>query len=204
MGVSVPSQTGNEHVPGRLLVVRHAATEWSTSGRHTGRTDLPLTSEGEDNATSLGRRLAGVEFAIVLSSPLRRALDTCRRAGFAEDVEVTDLLLEMDYGDYEGLTTAEIRATRPNWDLFRDGCPGGETIEDVSRRADLLIERLTADATLRGADVLAFGHGHMIRVLTARWLGCEAAGARSFALEALGIGVLSWEHEWPTLRAWNV
>lgn len=189
--------------PGRIVVVRHAATEWSQNGRHTGRTDLPLLPDGESAARAVGERLAGLRPALVLSSPLRRAIDTCRLAGFGDVVETTDLLLEMDYGDYEGLTTAQIRRSRPGWDLFSDGCPRGETISDVAGRSDDLIARLRGDPRLEGSDVLVFAHGHVLRVLTARWLDLGPGEARHFALEAGSIAVLGWEHEWTVLAGWN-
>jgi broad specificity phosphatase PhoE len=196
-----------DQVPDRLLIVRHAPTEWSETRRHTGRTDVPLTEDGAAAARALKSRLdriVGLDRpALVLSSPLSRALDTCRLAGCGEAVETTDLLLEMDYGDYEGRTTVEIRKDRPNWDLFIDGSPGGETIEDVGRRVDLLRYRLRSDEALRGATVLVFAHGHVLRVLTARWLGLEAEAARSFFLATTGVGVFGWEHEWPVLNGWN-
>ncbi|HXY42781.1 MAG TPA: histidine phosphatase family protein [Acidimicrobiales bacterium] len=183
--------------------MRHAATEWSKAGRHTGRTDLPLEPDGAAEAIDLGRRLAGLQPALVLSSPLRRALDTSELSGFGEGVETSELLLEMDYGDYEGLTTAQIRELRPGWDLFVDGCPGGETIAQVGARADRLLDRLRAEPGLAGADVLVFSHGHLLRVLTARWLGLEAADARRFALQAGRFGLLGWEYEWCVLAGWN-
>jgi broad specificity phosphatase PhoE len=185
------------------VIVRHAATEWSRIGRHTGRTDLPLLPDGESDARALKERLGGLQPALVISSPLRRALETCRLAGFGEAVETTDLLLEMDYGDYEGLTTAQIRQLRPGWDLFSDGCPGGETIAGVGARADTLIARLRSDGRLAGGDVLAFAHGHILRVLTARWLGLAADEARHFRLESGAIAVLGWEHEWTAVSGWN-
>jgi probable phosphoglycerate mutase len=130
-------------------------------------------------------------------------LDTCRLAGFGDRVETSDLLLEMDYGEYEGLTTAQIREVRPGWDLFVDGCPRGETIAEVGARADALIARLRDDAGLAGADVLIFAHGHILRVFAARWLGLPAAEARRFALGAGKIGEFAWEHEWTVLQGWN-
>ncbi|MHB1510166.1 MAG: histidine phosphatase family protein [Acidimicrobiales bacterium] len=202
-GVSRPLYSDPARAPGRVLVVRHAETSWSVARRHTGLTDLPLLPDGEKSARSLGRRLRDLKPALVLSSPLKRALDTCRLAGYGETAETSSLLLEMDYGDYEGLSTPEVRARRPEWDLFVDGCPGGETIEDVGKRADSLIERLRGDPILRGQDVIVFGHGHVLRVLTARWLGLGAAEARHFALRPAMIGILGWEHEWPVLAAWN-
>jgi probable phosphoglycerate mutase len=202
--VSSLSHASGGVTPGRIFVVRHAATQWSKVGRHTGRTDLPLEPDGEVDAIDLGRRVAGLQPGLVLSSPLRRALDTCALAGFGDAVETTDVLLEMDYGEYEGLSTAQIRELRPGWDLFSDGCPGGETMAEVGARADLLIERLTRGATLAGADVLVFGHGHILRALTARWLGFAAEDARRFALQAGTFGVLGWEHEWSVLSGWNL
>lgn len=201
--VSTPSQSESIPTPGRILLVRHAATEWSRSGRHTGRTDLPLLPDGEADARRLAQRLAGVRPALVLSSPLQRALETCRLAGFGDAVETTDLLLEMDYGEYEGLTTAQIRQIRPGWDLFNDGCPGGETIDEVGMRADSLFARLRSEPKLANLDVLVFAHGHVLRVLTARWLDLAAREARHFAFEASAIGVLGWEHEWTALAGWN-
>ncbi|MGC9960792.1 MAG: histidine phosphatase family protein [Acidimicrobiales bacterium] len=202
-GVSRHSQSGAKHVPGRVFLVRHAATEWSAVGRHTGLTDLPLLPDAEEAARALGRRLEHLRPLLVLSSPLLRAVETCRLAGFGDEVETSHLLLEMDYGDYEGLTTAQVREARPGWDLFRDGCPGGETIEDVGKRVDLLLERLVSDRGLADGDVALFAHGHVLRVLTARWLGLEAAEARRFALAAARIGVLDWEHEWTVVGGWN-
>jgi broad specificity phosphatase PhoE len=192
------------NVPGRLLVVRHGATEWSRSGQHTGRIDVPLLPDGEAEAADVGERLAELEPALVLSSPLQRALHSCKLAGFGEAVETTELLLEMDYGDYEGVTTAQIRAERPGWDLFRDGCPDGESISDVGNRADQLLERLRADESLAGRDVLAFAHGHILRVLAARWLELPPAEARRFTLGSGRVGVLAYEHEWTVLAGWGV
>jgi broad specificity phosphatase PhoE len=189
--------------PGRIVVVRHGATEWSRNRRHTGRTDLALEPDGETEARSVGERLGKLRPALVLSSPLRRALDTCLLAGFGAQVQVSDLLLEMDYGEYEGLTTAEVRQSRPGWDLFVDGCPGGESIEDVGARADAFIERLTADPGLAGKDVLVFAHGHVLRVMAARWAGLAPADARRFVLGSGSSGVLGWEHEWTTISGWN-
>ena len=189
--------------PSRITVVRHGATEWSTIGRHTGKTDLPLSPDGETEAVALRSRLEELHPALVLSSPLRRALDTCRLAGFGDHAEVAELLAEMDYGDYEGLTTPEIRERRPGWDLYRDGCPGGETIWDVGARVDAVVTRLTGDEHLQDREVLIFAHGHSLRCLTARWLELPAENARYFVLRAGSFGVLSWEHEWRTLNVWN-
>jgi probable phosphoglycerate mutase len=192
------------NTPGRVIVVRHGATEWSKSGQHTGRTDLPLLPEGEAEASMVGERLSGLAPALVLSSPLQRALQSCKLAGYADEVETSDLLLEMDYGEYEGVTTATIRQQRPGWDLFRDGCPGGESVEDVGNRADQLLERLRADSALSGEPVLIFGHGHILRVLAARWLELPAEQARRITLSSGRIGTLGYEHEWTVLSEWGV
>ncbi len=201
-GVSRDSRSEPLHAPGRLFIVRHAATEWSITQRHTGRTDLPLLPEAEDEARLLGRRLGRLDPALVLTSPLQRAVATSRFAGFGE-AETDARLLEMDYGEYEGLTTAEIRRMRPDWDLFRDGCPGGETIEEVGARVDSLLAELRDDR-LAGVDVVLFAHGHVLRVLTARWLDLPAPAARRFALGAANFSILDWEHEWTVLAGWNL
>lgn len=185
---------------GRVIVVRHGETEWSRTGRHTGRTDVPLEPAGAEQAATVGGCLAGVRPALVLSSPLTRAIDTCRLAGFGERAEVTDDLLEWDYGEYEGLTTDEIRRERPDWTLWTHGVPGGETSGDVGRRVDRVIER----ARVVGGDTLCVAHGHVLRVLAARWVGLPPAGGRLWALDAGSIGVLGWEREIPVMSRWNV
>lgn len=185
---------------GRVIVVRHGETEWSRSGRHTGRTDVPLEPAGAEQAVAVGRCLAGTSLALVLSSPLARASDTCRLAGFGEQAELTDDLLEWDYGEYEGLTTEDIRRERPDWTLWAHGVPGGETAGDVGRRVDRVIERARA---VEG-DTLCVAHGHVLRVLAARWVGLPPAGGRLWALEAGSIGVLGWERETPVTSRWNV
>jgi broad specificity phosphatase PhoE len=182
-----------------IVVVRHGETEWSANGRHTSRTDLPLTERGRERARALAPELAGRRFALVLCSPLRRARETCELAGFGGVAELYDDLHEWDYGDYEGLTTREIRERDPNWSLWRDGCPGGESPEQVGARADRVLERLHA---ARG-DALAFAHGHILRVVTARWLGMEVAAGARFALDAGSLGVLGYEHDTQVLRGWN-
>jgi probable phosphoglycerate mutase len=183
-----------------LWLARHGETEWTLSRQHTGRTDLPLTAAGEAAAREeLAPKLAGVAFDPVLSSPLRRARDTARLAGFSPELD--DRLREFDYGDYEGLTTAEIQGRRPGWDLWTDGCPGGESVEDVGARMDALIaERLRAN----GPRVLVFGHGHALRILTARWLGLPAREGRVFLLPPAGVGVMGAEHGRPALERWGV
>jgi broad specificity phosphatase PhoE len=182
-----------------IFVVRHGETEWSATGRHTSRTDLPLTEEGRERARALASELAGRSFSVVLTSPLRRARETCELAGFGDVAEVCEDLREWGYGDYEGLTTPEIRSQNPDWVLWRDGCPGGETPEQVGERAERALVRLR-DAE---GDSLAFAHGHILRVLTAQWLRMEVAAGARFALAAGGIGVLGYERETEVLRRWN-
>jgi probable phosphoglycerate mutase len=183
-----------------LWLARHGETEWSRARKHTGRTDLPLTPDGERQARDeLAPKLAGARFDLVLASPLRRALDTARLAG--QDPEVDERLREMDYGDYEGRTTAEIRAERPGWDLWTDGCPGGETVEDVGARADALIAERLRDG---GERVLAFGHGHTLRILAARWLDLPAREGRVFVLRPAGLGVMGAEHDRPAIDRWGI
>jgi broad specificity phosphatase PhoE len=181
-------------------VVRHGETEWSLSGRHTGRTDLPLTDHGREQARGLAAQLSAWRFSLVLCSPLRRARETCELAGLGDVAEVCEDLREWDYGDYEGLTTPEIRERDPNWSLWRDGCPGGETPEQVGARADRALTRLRA----AGGDAAAFAHGHILRVLTARWIAMEPAAGGRFALQAAAVSVLGFEHETEVLSRWNV
>jgi broad specificity phosphatase PhoE len=182
-----------------LYLVRHGETEWSRARRHTGRTDLPLSAAGEAEAVALGRHLRGLEVDRVLSSPLTRAVETTRLAGFGDHPEITSALLEFDYGEYEGMTTPEIRATRPGWDLFRDGCPGGETVETAAERARPLLEELT----LSGGRALLFSHGHQLRILTACFLGLPPDAARHLFLGTASLSVLGYEHEWPAIFLWN-
>ena len=182
-----------------LYLIRHGETEWSRARRHTGRTDLPLSPAGEAEARALGQHLRGLEVDRVLSSPLTRATATAALAGFGDRVELTDALLEVDYGDYEGLTTTEIRASRPGWDLFRDGCPGGETVEAAAARARALL----ADLAASGGRALLFSHGHQLRILTAVFLGLPPATARHLFLGTASLSVLGVEHEWPAILLWN-
>jgi probable phosphoglycerate mutase len=181
-----------------VWLVRHGATEWSESRRHTGRTDVPLTPAGIAQAADLVRPLAAHRFAQVLTSPLLRARETARIAGFADAV-VDDDLLEWDYGEYEGRTTEDIRADRPGWTLWADGVVGGETAEEVAARTARVIGRTGA----AGGDTLLFAHGHVLRILTATYLELPPAAGARFALGTAEIGVLGWEHEYHTLRAWN-
>ena len=182
-----------------LYLIRHGETEWSRARRHTGRTDLPLSPAGEAEARALGQHLRGLEVDRVVSSPLTRATTTAALAGFGDRVELTDALLEVDYGDYEGLTTTEIRASRPGWDLFRDGCPGGETVEDAAARARGLLDDLGA----ADGRVLLFSHGHQLRILTAVFLGLPPDTARHLFLGTASLSVLGVEHEWPAVLLWN-
>jgi broad specificity phosphatase PhoE len=188
----------------RLIVLRHGETEWSASGRHTGRTDVPLTPDGERKARLLGQRLVhlGIEPARVLSSPRQRAVNTALFAGLDQHpIEETELLAELDYGEYEGKTTAEIRAADPSWNLFRDGCPGGESMEQAGRRADrLLAEVAPEDGT---GDVALVGHGHFSRILAARYLRLDAAAAQGLALSTATLSILAHEHEWRAMSLWN-
>jgi broad specificity phosphatase PhoE len=183
-----------------IYLVRHGETEWSKSGRHTGRTDLPLTPSGEAEARALRSRLAGTAFEQVLTSPLQRAARTAELAGFTATPDPD--LLEWDYGDYEGLTSAAIRASRPGWDLFNDGCPGGESVEQITQRADRIAIRLK---TLRG-NVLVFAHAHILRVLAARWVGQPVAFARALLLSTGSVSALSFGHhsfDEPAISMWN-
>jgi broad specificity phosphatase PhoE len=185
----------------KIYLARHGETAWSLSGQHTGVTDIPLTEHGERNARSLGERLRGMAFVQVLTSPLQRARRTCELAGFGAQAEVDADLVEWNYGDYEGKRTADIRKERPDWFLFRDGCPGGETPEVVAARADRIVARLRA---LNG-DVLIFSHGHFLRVLAARWLGKPASDGRFLLLSTAALSILGYEHnlDEPVLRLWN-
>ncbi len=187
----------------RILIVRHGETEWSASGRHTGRTDIALTLTGEDAASGLGRRLAelGLNLTERRSSPRSRAVETARLAGLGDGLVIDERLAELDYGDYEGRTTAEIRAQRPTWDLFRDGCPGGETIDAAGRRADDVLASLAPEED--SGDVALAGHGHFSRILAARYLWFPAEHARYFGLGTASLSVLGHEHEWRCVLLWN-
>ena len=181
-----------------VTLVRHGETEWSRTGRHTGRTDIPLTVEGRAAATALAARLRGRQFALVLTSPRSRARDTAALSGFPDAV-VDDDLAEWDYGDYEGRTTVDIKTTRPGWQLFHDGVPGGEALEAVAARAERVIERVRA---VEG-DVLMFGHGHLLRVLAARWTGAEPSYAARLLLDAATVSELGDDRGTPAIRRWN-
>lgn len=184
-----------------IYLVRHGQTEWSLSGQHTGRTDMPLTAAGEAAARTLAGRLQGLAFSAIWSSPSQRASKTCALAGFGDARVIKDDLAEWDYGTYEGITTKAILAERPGWQLFRDGCPGGESAADVGARADRIIHAIRA-ATDR---ILIFSSSHFLRVLTARWLGLPPEGGALFVLDTTSISVLGYEHDLtePVVRMWN-
>ncbi len=182
---------------GALWLIRHGETEWSASGKHTSSTDLALTTEGERKAAAVGQLLAGKSFALVLASPLRRALETCRLAGYTP--EVTPDLREWGYGAYEGLTTAEIQVQNPGWTIWTSTPPGGETAPEVGARAD----RVIAQAMAAGGDAALFGHGHMLRVLAARWLGLDPTGGRLLALSTGSLSVLGYERDARVVQGWN-
>ena len=179
--------------------MRHGETEWSKSGRHTGSSDIPLTEAGRSAAEALGKRLGRWRFDLVLTSPLSRAAETCRLAGLGDEAEERSELVEWDYGEYEGLTTQQIRETILGWSVWRDGCPGGETSDEVGARVDPLIAELRA---LSG-DAALFAHGHLLRVLTARWIGLRPNMGASFALSTAAVSVLGYERETPVVWLWN-
>jgi broad specificity phosphatase PhoE len=190
----------NEILP-VIYLARHGETAWSRNGRHTGHTDLPLTEQGERNAVELRGRLVGLVFEKILTSPLQRAKRTCELAGFGAVAEVDPDLVEWNYGDYEGLRTAEIRAKRPDWELFRDGCPNGESPSEISARADRVVARVRA---IKG-NVLIFSSAHFLRVFAARWLGVEPFIGKYLMLDTASLSALSYEHDLrnPAIRFWN-
>jgi probable phosphoglycerate mutase len=184
-------------MPGELYLIRHGETQWSRDLRHTSRTDVPLTPQGERSARDVGSILALRIFALVLASPMQRAIDTCRLSGYRPAID--EDLCEWDYGSYEGKTTAQIQAERPGWTIWNGNPPNGETAAQVSARADRIIARALAC----GGDVALFGHGHVSRVLAARWLGLEADGGRLLALSTGSVSVLGWERDTRVIRLWN-
>lgn len=207
----------------KAFVVRHGETEWSARGRHTSVTDLPLTEAGRRRATAVGEELASRSFSLVLCSPLRRARETCELAGFGDAAVLCEDLHEWEYGDFEGLTTAQIHDLDPSWSLWRDGCPSGERPDQVAVRVDRVLERLTGGGETgggeavgggaaggvmvggkaAGGEALAFAHGHVLRVLAARWIGMGPAAGARFALDAGAIGVLGHEHGTQVIERWN-
>jgi len=190
----------NEHLP-FVYIARHGETRWAKIGRHTGATDIPLTERGEANARALGQRLQALDVSAVLNSPLQRAWRTCELAGFGERARTDDELVEWDYGAYEGKTTPEIQQERPGWEVFRDGCPQGDSVSQVAARADRAIARLRS---MEGS-VLMFSHSHFLRVLAARWLGLEAEVGRCLYLGTGAFSILGYEHgrDDPVIHLWN-
>jgi len=184
----------------RVYLVRHGETAWSLSGQHTGTTDLALTEHGEEAAKRLAEPLSRVTFARVLTSPMRRARRTCELAGLGAQAIVDSDLMEWNYGDYEGLTTAQIRARAPGWIVFRDGCPGGESPEAIGARVDRLIVRVRST----DGDVALFAHGHVFRVLAARWLGLPVIVGRHLLLDTATLSILGYDREVPAVKRWNV
>jgi broad specificity phosphatase PhoE len=200
MTISILRTTMSEKFPA-LYLARHGETAWSLSGQHTGLTDLPLTERGERKARQLGERLSGMTFAKVFTSPLQRASKTCELAGFGKVAEVDRDLVEWNYGDYEGLLSKEILAKQPGWQIFRDGCPNGESPEQVAARADRVVQR----AREINGDVLVFSSGHFLRSLVARWLGQELTAGRFFLLSTTSLSALTYEHDLSesAVKLWN-
>jgi probable phosphoglycerate mutase len=183
-----------------VWLARHGETEWSRNLRHTGRTDIPLTPEGEEQARELAGPLSTIQFDRVLASPLSRALETCRLAGLGQEAELDDRLLEWDYGDYDGITSEQIHELDPDWLLWTDGCPDGEQPEEIGARVDdLIVDLLAGDA----ATIAVFAHGHVLRVLAARWLGLEPAAGQLFGLGTATLSRLGWEHDYRVIQRWN-
>ena len=184
-----------------IYLARHGETEWSLSGQHTGLTDLPLTAHGERNARELGERLGDLTFAKIFTSPLQRAARTCGLAGFGNLAEVDHDLVEWNYGEYEGLKSSEIHARRPGWQIFQDGCPGGESPDQTAVRADRVLHRACAVS----GNVLIFSSGHFLRMVAARWLGLEPAAGRFFALNTASLSELGYENNLaqPVIKLWN-
>jgi broad specificity phosphatase PhoE len=185
--------------PGEVVLVRHGETEWTLSGQHTGRTDIPLTERGRKQARLLQPLLSTANFALVLSSPLQRARETCELAGLGSRMEIEPDLMEWDYGEYEGLTSKEIKRSAPNWMVFTDGCPSGETPEQVGARVDRLIHRIRPVA----GRVAVFAHGHLLRVFVARWIGFPPSAGQHFLLDTSTVGVLGYYQGVPAVKRWN-
>ncbi|HLJ91269.1 MAG TPA: histidine phosphatase family protein [Candidatus Angelobacter sp.] len=199
-GHSVHSSSKSQEI----WLIRHGETEWTLSGAHTGKTDIPLTDAGRSRAKAVGGFLTGRRFGMVLSSPLKRALDTCRLAGYGDVVETDPMLCEWDYGDYEGRTTLDIRKTRPGWFLWTAGVPNGESLEEVGTRADRVIERANSISQSSTSTVALFAHGHILRILAARWLGLPADAGRLLSLGTGTVSVLGYERDVRVITRWNV
>ncbi len=189
-----------ENSPKKIYLVRHGETEWTKTGQHTGLTDKPLTEQGKREAVALKRHLVHIPFAKIFSSPLKRARETCELAGFSKQLEIDNDLVEWNYGDYEGLTSDEIAQKEPDWNLFNDGVPNGETFEQIAARADRVLKRI---AKIDG-DIAIFSSGHFLRVLTARFLGYSVAEGRNFLLFPASISILSYDRKDPTVLLWNL
>jgi len=187
----------------QLWLIRHGETEWSLSGAHTGRTDLPLTANGEKKAEDIGRYLKGREFSAVLVSPLQRARETCRLAGYSASAVIEENLREWDYGEYEGRSTSDIRNDRPGWNLWEDGVPNGETVEQVADRARRVMNRALFEGKNKNGDCALFAHGHILRILTACWLNLPANAGRLFGLDTATVSILGWERDTRVIRLWN-
>jgi len=187
----------------QLFLLRHGETEWSLSGAHTGRTDLPLTERGQQRAQAIGKYLNSRPFAAVLTSPMLRARETCRLAGYSDSAKIDENLREWDYGDYEGRSTPDIRKDRPGWNLWEDGVPNGETVEQVADRARRVINKALFEAKNAGGDCALFAHGHILRILTACWLTLPPNAGRLFALDTATVSILGWERDTRAIRLWN-
>lgn len=183
----------------KIYLLRHGETEWSLSGQHTGVTDLPLTENGRFAARLLKSALAAETFALILTSPLKRARETCELAGFGERAEVDPDLMEWNYGEYEGLTTKQIHLSRPGWSIFRDGCPGGETPDQVAARADRVLGKIRAT----DGNVALFAHGHIFRVLAARWINLPPSYGEHFLLDTATLNILGYYNASPAIKIWN-
>jgi len=189
----------SDDVHGEVVLVRHGETEWTLTGQHTGRTDIPLTERGRNEARLLAPLLSSADFALVLSSPLRRARETCELVGLGPRTEIEPDLMEWDYGEYEGLTSKQIKRTAPNWMVFTDGCPGGETPAQVGARADRVITRIRSVA----GRVALFAHGHLLRVLAARWIEFPPSAGQHLLLDTSTVSVLGYYQDVPAVKRWN-
>jgi probable phosphoglycerate mutase len=185
------------------VLMRHGQTEWSENGRHTGNTDIPLTAHGEVEAAAMAEHIGGHHYKLVLSSPLLRAKKTCELVGLGDSAQLRDDLREWDYGDYEGLTSPEIHERDPGWNLWRDGCPGGESPEAVAARCDRVVDELLAQASGGAGDAIIFAHGHILRSLAARWCELPIVAGERLKLSTAAASALSFEHRVRTIQFWN-